>query len=257
MRRVPRVADAFRGRKKAVLIGGAAAALLGAGSASVATVASAPSAPAPTLATARVAAGSAAPLARAGARAGTDSAVRRGVAKPRAAAATHTWADAQTVVARHTSRAEPAAADQLQPVGTSGPQTWMPISDAQMANATAIVKQALDMRMGVRSAVIAVATSMQESALNNISYGTSDSLGLFQQQPSCGWGSAEQIMQPSYAARAFLGALVRYQAGNPGWAREPLWQTAQGVQGSAFPLAYARWEAQAAHLVKTIVTRMR
>jgi hypothetical protein len=260
MRGIARVTDALRDRKKAVIIGGAAAALLGAGSASVATVVTAPPAAAHVAAAASAASaattaarhGTAAEVrhlgTRAGARVEVDSAVR--------SASPHSWAHAQAVVASQAGSTQSAAAEQLQPVGTSGPQSWMPISDAQMANATAIVKQALDMRMGVRSAVIAVATSMQESTLNNINYGTSDSLGLFQQQPSCGWGSAEQIMQPSYAARAFLGALQHYQASNPEWAHQPLWQSAQGVQASAFPLAYAKWEAQAAQLVKTIMTQV-
>ncbi len=132
----------------------------------------------------------------------------------------------------------------------------MPIGSQQMANATTIVKQALAKKMGVRSAVIAVATSMQESTLNNISYGTSDSLGLFQQRPSCGWGTAEQIMNPTYSADAFLNALQRYQAANSGWAHQPLYETAQGVQGSAFPTAYAKWEAQAAGLVQTITIHL-
>jgi hypothetical protein len=250
--RTPRVADALRGRKKAVMIGGAAAALLGAGTASVATVASASAAPAHVQAAAL-----ATTTAKRGSLASARPVVRvRTGAKPEAAGTTHTWARAQEVAASQTSSAEPKAADQLQPVGTSGPQTWMPISGAQLANATTIVRQALNKHLGVRSAVIAVATSMQESTLNNINYGTSDSLGLFQQQPSCGWGSAEQIMQPSYAADAFLTALQHYQSGNPGWVSQPLWQTAQGVQGSEFPMAYAKWEAQAAQLVKSIVTQM-
>jgi hypothetical protein len=148
------------------------------------------------------------------------------------------------------------AADQLRPVGLYGPQETMPLSPAQYGNAQTIVKQALAKRMGVRSAVIAVATSMQESMLSNISYGTSDSLGLFQQRPSCGWGTAQQIMDPAYSADAFLTALQHYQAANPDWARQPLWQAAQGVQASGFPTAYAKWEAQAAGLVQHITTQL-
>jgi hypothetical protein len=147
------------------------------------------------------------------------------------------------------------AAEQLRPVGLYGPQENMPLDSAQYGNATTIVKQALAKRMGVRSAVIAVATSMQESTLSNISYGTSDSLGLFQQRPSCGWGTAQQIMNPAYSADAFLSALQRYQAANPAWSHQPLWQSAQGVQASGFPTAYAKWEAQAASLVQHITTQ--
>jgi hypothetical protein len=138
------------------------------------------------------------------------------------------------------------------PVGTSGAQAWMPISGAQLANATTIVQQTLARQMRVRSAVIAVATAMQESRLQDLGYGTSDSLGLFQQRPSCGWGTAQQIMNPQYAADAFLAALQQHQASDPGWATQPLWADAQAVQASGLPLAYAQWETQAAQLVQQI-----
>jgi hypothetical protein len=147
-------------------------------------------------------------------------------------------------------------ADKLIPVGVSGPQSWMPLSHAQVANATTIVKRALAKNMGIRSAVIAVATAMQESQLVNVNYGTYNSLGLFQQQWGMGWGTPAQIMNPRHAADAFLNALQQYQASDPGWAGQPLWQAAQGVQRSAFPYAYAKWEGQAASLVKQIATRL-
>ena len=173
-----------------------------------------------------------------------------------------TWALVSAELNQQTNPAAAAAgvvpaADQLTPAGLSGAQNTMQISPAQYANARAIVQQALAKRMGVRSAVIAVATAMQESELMSINYGTSDSLGLFQQRPSCGWGTAAQIMDPAYAANAFLTALQRYQANNPGWASQPLYQAAQGVQGSAFPLAYAQWESQAAQLTSQIATSLK
>jgi hypothetical protein len=143
------------------------------------------------------------------------------------------------------------------PVATSGAQSSMPISGQQMGNATTIVQQALAKRMGLRSAVVAVATAMQESGLQNISYGTSDSLGLFQQRPSMGWGTAQQILNPSYSADAFLSALQQYQSSEPGWATQPLWATAQAVQKSGDPTAYAQWESQAAQLVQQIVTQVK
>ena len=138
------------------------------------------------------------------------------------------------------------------PGGTSGTQAWMPISAAQLANARTIVHQAVAKGMGLRSAVIAVATAMQESQLVNVGYGTSDSLGLFQQQPDMGWGTAHQVMNPAYAADAFLAALHAHQDADPAWKGQPLWATAQAVQKSAFPFAYAKWETQAAHLVGQI-----
>jgi hypothetical protein len=317
--------DALRGRKKAVTFVGAAAALLGAGTASAAalsTAAHAPSAPAVTrTATAHQAASAqlspvsqkaisdavasagqvvkhaaaaelapansavpaapaetasplapvtnaasvtkAAPVAKAApvksaAPAATPSpaAAVRGTAKP-AAPQAESWSQIQQTVARQTNPIEPAAANQLQPVGTAGPQAWMPISPAQQANATTIVQQALARGMGVRSAVIAVATSMQESQLQNINYGDSDSLGLFQQRPSMGWGTAQQILTPSYAADAFLTTLAQQQASNPGWVHQPLWTTAQSVQKSGFPFAYAKWETQAVQMVQQIVTQVK
>lgn len=161
------------------------------------------------------------------------------------------------MVASQTSPAEPQAASVLQPVGTSGPQNSMPISADQQANATTIVQQALAKKMGIRSAVIAVATSMQESQLQNIASGDQDSLGLFQQRPSMGWGTPQQILDPQFSADAFLTALQQYQASNPGWATQPLWTSAQGVQKSGVPTAYAQWESQAAQLVQQIVTQVK
>jgi hypothetical protein len=201
----------------------------------------------------------------------TTHSVTKRTAKPAAAkhtAARHaaarkdTWSQVRHELNAQTNPAAAAhhvlpMADRLRPVPTSGPQSFMPITPAQYANASTIVKQALAKRMGARSAVVAVATAMQESTLNNVNYGTSDSLGLFQQRPSCGWGTAQQIMNPSYAADAFLNALHEHQAGDPGWAAQPLWATAQAVQGSAYPYAYAKWESQAAHLVATIAMQVR
>jgi hypothetical protein len=147
-----------------------------------------------------------------------------------------------------------SAADLVRPVAFYGPQETMQLTSAQYDNARTIVHQALAKKMGVRSAVVAVATAMQESELNNLNYGDRDSLGLFQQRPSCGWGTQAQIMNPAYASDAFLSALAKYQGQNPDWAHQPLWQAAQGVQASGFPTAYAKWEAQAANLVQQIAT---
>ncbi len=186
---------------------------------------------------------------------------RHAPAKHRAAADhARTWAAVSKIVANRTypkaGHGTLPAQDQLTPVGTSGPQSWLPITPARYGNAKTIVHQAIAKHMGLRAAVIAVATSMQESTLLNLNYGDSDSLGLFQQRPSCGWGSPAQIEHPAYAAGAFLNALHGYQARNPDWARQPLWEAAQGVQASAFPSAYAKWEAQAAHLVASVTKRL-
>lgn len=173
--------------------------------------------------------------------------------KPAPPPAAPSW---QQVSAAFSGPGEPSAAAQLTPVGTSGPQGWMPISGAQYANATTIVRQVLARKMGIRSAVIAIATAMQESRLQNLPYGSGDALGLFQQEPSMGWGSPQQLLNPAYAAGAFLSALQRHQQADPGWATQPLWASAQAVQASGFPTAYARWESQAAGLVKQIATSL-
>jgi hypothetical protein len=148
------------------------------------------------------------------------------------------------------------ASDRLLPAGTSGPQAFMTMTSSRYANATTIVKQALKKHMGLRSAVIAVATAMQESTLENISYGDRDSLGLFQQRPSMGWGSPSEVTNPVYASDAFLNALRQYQASHGAWATQPLWEAAQGVQNSGFPYAYAKWEDQAAHIVATVTRHL-
>jgi len=173
-----------------------------------------------------------------------------------------TWTQVRNEINQQTNPAaarlgQLPAADQLTPAGTSGPQAWMPLSPAQLSNATTIVQQALNKKMGLRSAVIAVATAMQESQLLNLHYGDQDSLGLFQQRPSMGWGTAAQITDPSFAADAFLGALQQYQAGDPAWASQPLWASAQAVQKSGFPFAYAKWESQAAGLVKQVAMQLK
>lgn len=170
---------------------------------------------------------------------------------------TRTWLEVRNEIIREQApgalgQGRLPLSERLMPVGTSGPQAWMPVGQAQIANATTIVRQAFGQRMGIRSAVIAVATAMQESQLLNVDYGDENSLGLFQQRPGFGWGSPQQILDPAHAADAFLAALRRYQAADPGWAGQPLWATAQAVQQSGFPFAYAQWETQAANLVRQI-----
>jgi hypothetical protein len=235
--------EGIRGYRKALLYAGSVAALAGAGTA-VASSASAAVVHHP--AAVRQHAAPARP-----------SAARS--AKTTAATTPLTW---HQVLETQAHRMSPkgagrlSAAEVVRPVSFYGPQENMPLTTAQYENAKTIVHQALARKMGVRSAVIAVATAMQESELNNLNYGDRDSLGLFQQRPSCGWGTAAQIMDPSYAADAFLGALAKYQAENPGWAHQPLWQAAQGVQASGFPTAYAKWEAQAADMVQQITTQL-
>src|SRR5215472_1652221 len=173
-----------------------------------------------------------------------------------AGAAPSSPAASVTAAAARPSAAGLAPNQRLLPAAVSGPQATMPMTPDRLANATTIVRQAMDKHLGLRSAVIAVATAMQESTLQNLQYGTYDSLGLFQQRPSAGWGTPAQVTDPVYASDAFLNALRQYQASNPGWATQPLWQAAQGVQNSGFPYAYAKWEVQAAQVVADVASHM-
>jgi hypothetical protein len=118
------------------------------------------------------------------------------------------------------------------------------LTPAQLGNARLIYDVGVGMGLPQGATVIAIATAMQESKLENIPYGTADSLGLFQQRPSQGWGSPRQIMQPDYAARAFYADLARV----PGWQTLPLTVAAQDVQHSAYPDAYAQWQPLATAL---------
>ncbi|MDG4761393.1 M23 family metallopeptidase [Micromonospora sp. WMMD710] len=131
------------------------------------------------------------------------------------------------------------------------PDGIAPIGDwnaEQVDNAATIT--AVGMRLGVppRGWVIAVATAMQESSLINTPGGDRDSVGLFQQRPSQGWGTPEQLHDPQYAATKFY---QRLQAVD-GWQAMPLTEAAQAVQVSAFPDAYAKWEGPATQLVTAI-----
>jgi hypothetical protein len=134
--------------------------------------------------------------------------------------------------------------------------------DAEQSRHTGIIA-AVGQQAGVPvyGLQIALATAMQESSLRNIPYGDRDSLGLFQQRPSAGWGSAEQVMDPVYAAQAFFGGPTGPNAGEPpglldidGWDGMPLTVAAQAVQRSAFPDAYARWEDDAAAWLTDLLT---
>ncbi len=150
---------------------------------------------------------------------------------------------------KHAAPAPPPVANQFDPGPIDAPQESMPVGSDQWQNAKTIVDETRALYMGNRSAVIALATAMQESKLENLNYGDEDSLGLFQQRPSAGWGNPDQITNPQYAAWAFLHALWSYQRSNPGWATQSLWMPAQGVQQSAFPMAYEQWEQEAAYMV--------
>lgn len=111
----------------------------------------------------------------------------------------------------------------------------------QAANAATIAAVGISKGLPDRAVTIALATAMQESALRNLDHGDRDSLGLFQQRPSMGWGTPEQITDPVYSAGIFYDHLVDV----PGYSRLPLTVAAQKVQRSGYPQAYAKHETDA------------
>ena len=126
------------------------------------------------------------------------------------------------------------------------------LSPEMATNARIIISVGREMGIPNYGIVIALATAAQESHLRNLDYGDRDSVGLFQQRPSAGWGSVSQIRDPRYAARAFFGGPNSPTPGsNAGLLDIPRWQhlsvtdAAQSVQRSAFPDAYAKWEVSA------------
>ncbi|GLW98790.1 C40 family peptidase [Microtetraspora sp. NBRC 16547] len=123
------------------------------------------------------------------------------------------------------------------------------LNDEQVGNAATIIDVAVDLELPARAAVIAVATGMQESRLRNLTYGHRDSVGLFQQRPSQGWGSREEILDPRHATRSFYRRLTAVS----GWERIPLARAAQAVQHSAYPEEYARWEPLAQRVVDAFI----
>jgi hypothetical protein len=132
----------------------------------------------------------------------------------------------------------------------SPPHKW---NSTQRDNATTIVQVGLVMGIPERGLVVALATAMQESQLYNLGYlganNDHDSLGLFQQRPSMGWGSEAQVTDPVYSATAFYLALQRVS----GWESMAVTVAAQRVQRSRFPNAYAKWETSATSLSREIL----
>jgi hypothetical protein len=121
--------------------------------------------------------------------------------------------------------------------------------DLDQAHLTSIIV-GLSVRRGLppRAASIAMATVYQETGIRNLDYGDRDSVGLFQQRPSQGWGSAKQLQDPYFATNAFYDALVKID----GWESGDITEVAQQVQRSAYPDAYRDHEADARVLASTL-----
>ncbi|MCX6478600.1 MAG: LysM peptidoglycan-binding domain-containing protein [Micrococcales bacterium] len=126
------------------------------------------------------------------------------------------------------------------------------MSQEMKQNAQVIYRVGKDLGVSDYGIVIALAAAMQESSLVNIDYGDRDSVGLFQQRTSQGWGTIAQIMDPKYSARAFFGGptgpnaeKIRGLLDIKNWSTMSLAKAAQAVQISAFPDAYQKWELSA------------
>lgn len=128
---------------------------------------------------------------------------------------------------------------------------------AAVRNAGIIAERGIAAGVGVEGVVVALATAMQESGIQLLTYGDRDSLSLFQQRPSTGWGTPEQIMDPVLASDAFYG--VATHTSNPGltdiagWQQMSVTVAAQAVQRSGFPDAYAKWETEARKLAVAVL----
>jgi murein DD-endopeptidase MepM/ murein hydrolase activator NlpD len=137
-------------------------------------------------------------------------------------------------------------------LGEGDPAALTALDAEQRGNGALIVEVGIDLGVPPRAWVIAVATATQESGLRNLPHlgadNDHDSLGLFQQRPSQGWGTAEQILDPVYATNAFYDRLLQVE----GWEQLPLTVAAQSVQRSAFPDAYARHEPLAVAVVNSV-----
>ncbi len=185
-----------------------------------------------------------------------DPARAGGTGKHRKADPAPATAPATAVPAKDAAPVKVAAVDAAGPPAlrkacgfTRSTQRTPDLNRTQRRNARTIVEVAQERGLPPRAAVIALATAQQESELLNINYGDRDSLGLFQQRPSQGWGRPSQVRNPTYAANKFYAVLVDVD----GWRRLPLTVAAQRVQRSAFPNAYARWELLAASVVDDLL----
>jgi hypothetical protein len=141
------------------------------------------------------------------------------------------------------------ALPRLGPECTVEAQGRVTLDPSQMANAATIAAVGIRRGMPERGIVVALATAWQESKLENLSGGDRDSVGLFQQRPSQGWGTAEQISDPRYAAGRFYGALTKVR----GWQHMRVTEAAQAVQRSAYPEAYERWADESTVLATALM----
>ncbi|WP_344166871.1 hypothetical protein [Pilimelia columellifera] len=161
------------------------------------------------------------------------------------------------------SRGKDRSAPKPNATPSAAPRSVAGLSRAQTANALVIITVARKRKLPERAALVGMMTAMQETYLRNLANDRIpsslalpnegagrdfDSLGLFQQRSSQGWGSTAELMDPEYATNAFFRSLERVE----GWERMSLSQAAQTVQKSAFPDAYAKHEPQARKIIAAL-----
>lgn len=149
------------------------------------------------------------------------------------------------------------------PTRPAKPRPVAGLTQAQMDNAATVVRVGRKLGLPRQGLIVAIATAMQESDLYNLasdvvpesqayphqgSAADYDSVGLFQQRPSTGWGAVADLMKPAYAAQKFFAALLEVS----GWQQLSVTEAAQAVQASAFPDAYAQHEGRATTVVDAL-----
>ncbi|MDQ1384232.1 MAG: hypothetical protein QOG65_1611 [Actinomycetota bacterium] len=145
-------------------------------------------------------------------------------------------------VFRHHKTPPPACVVSRTTAGSGNPPTISyTLAIDQAANSTTIATVGKRLGLPDHAVTVALAAALQESKLHNLPYGDRDSLGLFQQRPSQGWGTTSEILTPSYAAAAFYRELKKVD----GWQALPINDAAQKVQRSGAPTAYMQWESEA------------
>ncbi|MQA06157.1 MAG: hypothetical protein GEV07_26710 [Streptosporangiales bacterium] len=147
----------------------------------------------------------------------------------------------------------PAVKDALTPehCTTRSDAGEITLSAEQSEVATTIVAVAIRRGLPRRAVTIALATAEQESKMRNLDHGDRDSVGVFQQRPSQGWGTVDQLQDPAYATNRFYAALVKVD----GWRKLPLHEAAQRVQRSAYGPAYADHEPKAKVITTALTGR--
>lgn len=146
----------------------------------------------------------------------------------------------------------PGAFTPVAQTAPAAPAASSTLDAEQIANAQIIIRVGRELGVSDRGIAIALGTAMQESWLRNLDWGDRDSLGLFQQRPSTGWGTPAEVRDAVRSTRAFYGGpsdpnghRTRGLLDIPGWQNMSFAQAAQAVQISAYPDRYARWEQPA------------